>query len=261
MKLFALILGVITLVSCPIKADERKTITLSEDNTVVMSGTFTGQSVAKVQDDLLKLSQKLDEDDEIILVMDSPGGSVIAGMHLIDTVNAIPQKVHTLTIFAASMGYMTVQALGNRYILPSGILMSHRAHIGGLSGQIPGELNTRLSFYEELTSQLDEIASKRVGLNLLDYKKLIHNEFWSGASKAIVKKHADEIVNAKCDKSLMGNYNKRYDTMFGVFYVKFSKCPLINSPLAVKGGTRESRLRFKKQFKLENKTKNINISL
>lgn len=261
MKLLGIFMAVAMLVSCPIKADERKTLILSEDNTVVMNEAFRGQSVAKLQNKLISLSQTLDEDDEIILVMDSPGGSVIAGMMLIDTVNAIPQKVHTLTIFAASMGYQTVQALGNRYILPSGILMSHRAHIGGLSGQIPGELNTRLAFYEELTGQLDIISSKRVGLSLADYKHLVRDEYWSGSAKSVKENHADEIVNAKCDKSLMGIETKRYDTMFGSFYVDFSKCPLINMPLDIRGGNRTGRLKLKQSFELQNKMKNVEVKL
>ncbi len=216
-----------------------------------MRSKFSSSSVAKVQGELFNLSSRLDVDDDIYLVLDSPGGSVIAGMHLIDTVKTLPQNVHTITLFAASMGYQTVQNLGKRYIVPSGILMSHRAFIGGLSGQLDGELESRLSFYKEITTSLDQVAAKRVGVPLSDYKNLIINEYWAGSLKAVAQNHADEIVSVKCSKSLMGTYRQRIATFFGAFTLTYSKCPLIRGPIAFVRGSREAFDKFEQQYMLD----------
>lgn len=237
-----------TLLIFSISAEELKQIVLTKKNTVIMRERFSGSSVAKIQDQLLTLSGNLDTDDEIYLVLDTPGGSVIAGMSLIDTVKAIPQKVNTITLFAASMGYQTVQNLGTRYIVPSGILMSHRASLGGLSGQLDGEIESRLNFYKDITGALDAIAAKRVGISLEDYKKLILNEYWAGAFKSVKENHADEIITAKCSKSLMGTYEEHINTFFGSFKVRFSNCPLIRSPLGFSRGNYQAYEKFTLEY-------------
>lgn len=225
-----------------------KHIELSKKNTVILNEAFTLQSVAKLQGQLFTLSKSLEKDDEITLVLDTPGGSVFAGMVLFDTVKAIPQKVNTLTLFAASMGYQTVQNLGDRYILPSGILMSHRAYLGGLKGQLNGELEERLQFYKDMTGELDKNSAARIGITYEEYKKLIVNEYWAGATKALSENHVDAIVSASCDESLSGTHIKDIRTFFGNFSVEFSNCPLIRGPLRVVRGSRKAFNRYQEDY-------------
>lgn len=232
---------------------EIKTITLEEKNTVIFRSKFTGGSVAKAQTDLLRISKNLNKDENIYLVLDSPGGSVIAGMALIETAKTLPQKVHTITILAASMGYQTVQNLGTRYITPSGILMSHRASLSGLAGQIDGEIESRLGFYKDMTNNLDIIAANRVGLTLKDYKKLIVNEYWAGATKAVKDNHADEVAQIVCGDSLSGTIHKRVATFMGPMTVEFAKCPTIRYPVGLTRGSLSAYNDFLVQYKAERK--------
>ena len=116
---------------------QAKEILLTDKNTVVLNKSFTGKSVAEVQNKLLELSLKSGQD--LYLFLYSPGGSISAGKQLISFAKALPNKVHTVTQFAASMAYITAQHLDTRYVLPSATMMSHRASIGGLGGQVPGE--------------------------------------------------------------------------------------------------------------------------
>jgi ATP-dependent Clp protease protease subunit len=211
-----------------------KTITLSENNTISFNQAFTSQYVAQKQQELFNLALTSQEED-LYIVMYTPGGSVSAGSLFIDSVNALGKRVHTITIFSASMGYHTVQGLGNRYILPSGQLMSHRASVRGLGGQFPGELNTRIDMLMSSTALLDEAAAKRVGLKLEEYKNLIHDELWLTGKNAVDAGHADQVVNAKCDESLMGTKIEQMATIFGLIDVQFSKCPLIVGPLGIAG--------------------------
>ena len=211
-----------------------KNIKLTSKNTINFNETFTGMSVAEKQTELFNLAANSSEDD-LYIVMYTPGGSVSAGSLFIDTANALGKRIHTITIFSASMGYNTVQGLGRRYILPSGILMSHRAFVSGLAGQFPGELNTRLDMLMASTRKLDLVAAKRVGITMEEYSKAIHDELWLTGSDAVKQGHADEVINASCDESLSGSYNKVFRTIFGPVHVEFSNCPLIVGPIAING--------------------------
>lgn len=210
-----------------------KTINLTEANSINFNNQFTGQFVATKQQEASKKCYA-NEGSDIYIVLYTPGGSVSAGQLFFNTLNALPCNFHTITIFAASMGYQTVQNLKSRYILPSGILMSHRASISGLSGEIGGELNQILKLFETNIRELNTIAATRVGITVDDYEKLIADELWLTGKGAVETGHADEVVLAKCDKNLSGTYIQKFRSFFGVLDVEFSKCPLITSPLSVK---------------------------
>jgi ATP-dependent protease ClpP protease subunit len=206
-----------------------KTINLSDSNTVIFRSAFTPEYVAEKQIEILTKSVT---SSTINLVLDTPGGDVGSGALFIDTINGLGINVNTITIFAASMGYITAQNLsGKRYILPSGTLMSHRAKIGGIDGQLPGESNTRLKFYQDFVERLSKGAANRVGISYKKYMSQIQDELWLVGDKAVKAGHADEVVLIKCDASLRGTEDIIVKTMLGSFNVTYSKCPLINAPL------------------------------
>lgn len=213
-------------------SNTKKTIILQERNTLVMKGPVTDQSVAKLQQELNIMSHKLKKRDKIYLIMDTPGGSVFAGMQLIDHLRAIPQKVETITLFAASMGFQIVQNMDNRFITPSGTLMSHRAS-GGLRGQFDGELETRYQMVKRKIDYLDAIAAKRMDMGVKDYKAMIKDEYWVSGFDAPIQKAADETVNVRCGETMKGTKNLTVRTIFGSANVKLSKCPIITGILGV----------------------------
>ena len=224
------ILTLLLLVSSTVFGE---TITLTKENSINFNSAFTPDFVAKKQ---LEAMNKCNENEgsDIYIVLYTPGGSVNAGKLLYDTLHALPCNFHTITIFAASMGYQTVQNLGDRYILPSGTLMSHRASIRGLSGEINGELDQVLNLIKSNVRELDEIASERVGITLEEYNKAIADELWMTGEQAVDTNHADEVVLAKCDKNIDGTYIQII-RFFGIeLSVEFSNCPLITSPLSVR---------------------------
>lgn len=213
-----------------IKAAE-KTIVLEKRNMLVMRGPVTTQSVSLLQQELLAMSAKLSKSEKIYLVMDTPGGSVFAGMDLIDHLRAIPQKVETVTLFAASMGFQIVQNMDTRYITPAGTLMSHRASLGGLGGQLDGELETRYRMIKRKVDYLDAIAAKRMEMSVEDYKKMIKDEYWVHGFDAAGEKAADEMINLTCGKTLDGTVERSVQTFFGNVKVTLSECPLIRGPI------------------------------
>lgn len=226
---------------------ETKVITLTSQNSVTFNQAFRSSYVAKKQLEILELLNNSSEKD-IYLVMYTPGGSISAGQLFIDTIRATGRNVHTLTIFSASMGYQTVQALGKRYILPSGTLMSHRGYVSGLSGQLPGELNTRINMLTATVNNMEKVSAARVGIPLTQYKKEILNELWLVGEDAVKKGHADEVALAKCDASLSGTRLETVRTIFGPVTVEFANCPLITGFISVKFGSRRAVNRLREYY-------------
>lgn len=206
-------------------------IVLTSKNSISFNQQVTDVYVAKKSLELFVKDLSLPKTQPIYLVLNTPGGSVSAGNQFIDFIKSRKRPVHTVIIFAASMGYQITQELGNRYILPSGTLMSHRGSISGISGQVPGELNARLKMIEDILEGMNVRASKRVSMSLKDYQAAIVNELWVSGQQAVDSKHADAVAIAICDKSLSGTFSEDVATRFGSVSVEFSSCPLITEPV------------------------------
>ena len=219
-------------------------ITLTENNSVIFNDQVTSELVSKKTLEIMSKSLKA---SPIYLVLDTPGGSVTAGLRFVDSIKSLGIPVHTITIFAASMGYQFVQELGTRYITPSGTLMSHRGAVSNMSGQIPGELTSRINHIYRILDNMSLTASKRIGLDKKNYDNLIINELWSYGVKAVETRQADFVANVRCDKSLIeGSYQEEVITLFGKVTLKFSKCPLISYPVGVQFGSNVKQSDFKR---------------
>lgn len=210
-----------------------RTLTLEDSNMVVLRGPVTAQSVAYVQREIYKMSRKLPKSTPIYLVLDTPGGSVFDGLDLIDFMKSIPQKVHTVTLFAASMGFQIAQNMEDRLIANQGTLMSHRAALNGLGGQLDGELESRYAMIKRKVDYMDAVASKRMKMDVESYKSMIINEYWVHGFDSVNEKAADEVVNIRCGSSLTGTITSKVRTLFGMIDATFSKCPLIKAPIAL----------------------------
>jgi len=213
--------------------DVKKIITLEARNMVVLRGPVTGSSVGKAMKQLQAASRSVPQSTPLYLVLDTPGGSIMDGLDLIDFAKALPQKVHTVSLFAASMGFQIAQNLDNRYIIRNGTLMSHRASVRGLGGQVKGELETRYKMIRRSVDYLDYVAAKRMGIDVKTYENLIFNEYWVYGFDAVSNKAADEQILVKCGSSLNGSDTVEFQTFFGPVKVTFSQCPLIKEPESI----------------------------
>jgi ATP-dependent Clp protease, protease subunit len=237
-------------------------IILTEENTVSFNQPVRDLYVAKKQEEIIKKSAKLPLSKPLYLVLDTPGGSVIDGLLFIDTIKSLNRPIHTITIFAASMGYQIAQELGTRYILPSGTLMSHRGAVSGLSGQVPGELNSRLSHLEELLSRMNVAAAKRTGVSIKAYQDSIVNELWASGHQAVKTKQADAVVFVKCDKKLMDKtFEEEVSTFLGSIKVQYSACPLISAPVGFGLGSSFSPIQVQQvKQQIKNEKRRINLT-
>lgn len=236
-KFFMAIMLLLLSSSCGAGKSSEKNIILTEENTLVLSSEVDDLSVAN----LLQQAQKLDSifmssESPIYLILNTPGGSISAGLELIDGLKALDRPVHTITIFAASMGFQIAQNLGERYIIQSGELMSHRA-FGGFKGEFggaePSQLTNRYNSWLEKIKNLDLQTVKRTkGKQTLEsYTKAYENELWVSGQKSIDLGYADKIASVKCNDSLKGTFNQDIN-YFGVqITLTFSKCPMITGLL------------------------------
>ena len=242
----------LTLLLIPTLAFTMKNIKLDSSNSINFNQAFSGSYVASKQiEAMTKCAAKPGK--VIYITSYTPGGSIFAGQLFFDTLRGLPCTFHTITIFAASMGYQMAQNLGKRYILPSGTLMSHRASVGGLAGEIGGELESVLRNIKKTVKELEVIASNRVGISLKKYRDAISDELWMTAEEAVETNHADEVVTVTCTNDLLGTRIEKVSSFFGTLEVEFSNCPVIVAPLSVNGANESQILKYKSDFSKINK--------
>ena len=249
----------ILLCICSTALAKNEEIVLTESNSIMFNQPVSIDYTSKKTLEIMKKAKK---GIPLYLILDTPGGSVTAGLAFIDAIKSLKVPVHTITIFAASMGYQFVQELGVRYITPSGTLMSHRGAVGGLSGQVPGELNSRLNHIQSILSRMSSRAAARVGMSKQAYDNAIINELWVSGEEAVSSKHADQLVNVTCDKNLTeGQYTEVLNTIFGAVSLVYSKCPLISTPIDFSFGkeVKPENVKEVKKF-FESKKRNINLT-
>lgn len=139
---------------------------LLDDNIIMLDGEVTDESASLCVAQLLYLSAK-DDAKDINMYINSPGGSVSAGLAIIDTMNLIPNDVNTIaTGLAASMGAMILLSgtKGKRNALPHTEVMIHQP-LGGVQGQasdITIRANHILRTREKLYSMMSNATGKDI---------------------------------------------------------------------------------------------------
>lgn len=139
---------------------------LLDDNIIMLDGEVTDESASLCVAQLLYLSAK-DDAKDINMYINSPGGSVSAGLAIIDTMNLIPNDVNTIaTGLAASMGAMILLSgtKGKRNALPHAEVMIHQP-LGGAQGQatdIAIRANHILRTRETLYSMMSDTTGKDI---------------------------------------------------------------------------------------------------
>ncbi|QQK77860.1 ATP-dependent Clp endopeptidase proteolytic subunit ClpP [Salicibibacter cibarius] len=131
---------------------------------IVMLGSGIDDNVANTIVAQLLFLQAEDPDKDISLYINSPGGSISAGMAIYDTMQYITPKVSTICIgMAASMGAFLLNAgeMGQRFALPNSEIMIHQP-LGGTQGQASDiEIHARRIL--EMRERLNNIFAERTG--------------------------------------------------------------------------------------------------
>jgi ATP-dependent protease ClpP protease subunit len=230
-----IVLGILLSTHLMSQSTNSRSITLTQNNSVLLSGPVNEKSVANVQVNLGKIAAKAPTGSIVYLLLDTPGGSVLAGNQLIDYIKGLNVTVKPVCLFCASMGYHIFQSLNERLVQESSILMSHRVSLSGVGGQIPGELITMVKFYADMSQEMDEKVAKRLGVDVKVYQASIYDELWLTGTQAVKGNHADRMAKFQCNEALLtGKRTETVETIFGPVTVTMSKCPLIQGILDFK---------------------------
>jgi ATP-dependent Clp protease protease subunit len=223
------------------KDSSSDTVSLSSDNTIVINDEINGDTVA----DAISLARKLNsshylnKSKPLYVVLNTPGGSVEAGLELVEALNGLGRPVHTVTLFAASMGFQIAQNLGTRYIVKNGVLMSHRvagSFEGSFGGAYPSQVDSRYHLWLQKTIELDQQTVKRTKgkQTLASYQKQYANEMWLTGSESVEQGYADQIVLIRCDKTLDGVTTHNITYMGLPVSYDLDNCPINTNPHNIK---------------------------
>ena len=139
-----------------------------------------------------------DPDKDIQLYINSPGGSITAGMAIYDTMQYIKPEVSTICIgMAASMGafLLAAGAKGKRFALPNAEIMIHQP-LGGTRGQAE---DIRIHAERILKSRetLNKILSERTGQPLDKISRDTDRDFFMDASEAVTYGLIDKVITSR----------------------------------------------------------------
>lgn len=204
------------------------TITLTETNTIALTSEVDPDSVARLMDQIQRSDAK-----ELVFYIDSPGGSVIDGLQLIDVMKASGKRFVCVANSAASMAFSIFQQCDKRLITSHAILMQHMGSYG-LQGPAPHNA-TLAKMAEKLFAELVAMDAARLGITPEQLYAKTRDDYWLFAKDAIKDKAADGMVGVKCDKAMADKKTKQtLYTFFGAFEVTTSGCPIIVTPLEIK---------------------------
>lgn len=165
---------------------------------IIMLGSAIDDNVANsIVAQLLFLAAE-DPDKDISLYINSPGGSITAGMAIYDTMQFIKPKVSTICIgMAASMGAFLLAAgeKGKRFALPNSEVMIHQP-LGGTQGQASDiEIHARRIL--EMREKLNQILAERTGQDLAIIQRDTDRDNFMTAEKAKEYGLIDEVLVKK----------------------------------------------------------------
>ena len=139
-----------------------------------------------------------DPDKDIYLYINSPGGSVTAGMAIYDTMQYIKPDVSTICIgMAASMGafLLNAGAKGKRFALPNSTIMIHQP-LGGAKGQAT-DIEIHAKWILQIKERLNQILSERTGQPLEKVKADTERDNFMSAMEAKEYGIVDEVIDQR----------------------------------------------------------------
>jgi ATP-dependent Clp protease, protease subunit len=167
---------------------------LLKERVVFLVGPVTEVTANLIVAQLLFLESE-NPDKDIFFYINSPGGSVSAGLAVYDTMQFIKPDVSTLCVGqAASMGALLMAAgdVGKRFCLPNSRVMIHQP-MGGFSGQASDvEIHAKEILY--LRGRLNEILAKHTGKSIEVIARDTERDFFMGAEDAVKYGIADKVL-------------------------------------------------------------------
>ena len=162
---------------------------------IIFLGTEINDGVANAIIAQLLFLENQDPEKDIKIYINSPGGSVTAGMAIYDTMQYIKSDVSTICIgMAASMAavLLTAGAKGKRFCLPNSEVMIHQV-MGGTEGQA-SDIKIHAERIIRMKDHLNEILSKHSGKNIKQVEKDADRDYFMSAEEAVKYGLIDKVI-------------------------------------------------------------------
>lgn len=165
---------------------------------IVFLGTAVDDAVASLTIAQLLFLEAEDPDKDIFIYLNSPGGSVSAGLAIYDTMQYIKPAVNTICMgLAASMGavLLAAGAKGKRFALPHARIMIHQPW-GGFQGQA-ADIEIQAKEILKIRERINQILADHTGQELSRIEKDSDRDFFMSAEEAAKYGLIDEIMTRK----------------------------------------------------------------
>ena len=166
---------------------------LLKDRIIILSGEIDDNLSNNIVAQLLYLDSI--NNDDISLYINSPGGSITAGMAIYDTMNIIKSDVSTICIgMAASMGAFLLSSgcSGKRFCLPNSEVMIHQP-LGGAQGQAT-EIKIAAERILKLKNKLNMILSHNTGRDISVIERDTERDFFMDSNEALAYGLIDKVL-------------------------------------------------------------------
>lgn len=162
---------------------------------IIFLGSAIDDSVANAIIAQLLFLENQDPDKDIKLYINSPGGSVTAGLAIYDTMQFVKPDVSTICIgMAASMGsvLLAAGAKGKRFCLPNSEVMIHQV-LGGAQGQA-SDVQIHAERIVKMKRHLNEILAKHSGQKVEKVEKDGDRDFFMNAEDSVAYGLVDKVI-------------------------------------------------------------------
>lgn len=169
---------------------------LLKDRIIFMNGPVTDDMTSIATAQLLFLSNE-DPEADIHVYVNSPGGSVSAGLAIYDTMQFVRPKVATYCIgMAASMGSILLMggAKGKRYVLPNSKVLLHQPLLGGVRQGQATDLAIEAKEMIKTRERLYKIIQHHTGQDYDKIKTDCERDYWLDAEEAVEYGCADQVL-------------------------------------------------------------------
>lgn len=204
------------------------TVTLTPNNVATLRGPIDDASASRFINQLLSLP-----DQDIYIYLYTPGGGVVAGYQIIETMDMLVdhgKKIHCIADRASSMGFAILQCCQHRYVRQSSLVMQHQFQ---LHDQGPMEhVIERMRLVQRLYKMLTERQAERLSMTFEDFRQRTLNDWYMFGPDIVSNGVADAMIHVRCDHELLkGHHNETTDGFFVTVEEEYSDCPLIHTPI------------------------------
>lgn len=167
---------------------------LLDDNIILLTGEINDMMAEVVIAQLLYLDS-LGKEEPVHIYINSPGGSVTAGLAILDTMRLVKSKIYTYCIgLAASMGAVLLSSGDRRYIVPHAEVMIHQP-LGGTRGQA-SDIEIAAEHISRTKKLLNTILAENCHKPYEDVSRDTERDNWKSAEEALEYGLVDKIISS-----------------------------------------------------------------